>query len=95
MTLTFRNATSLNGKKYTIIVERGNLLKIDSTIETAGEEILLPEGTYFSPGWIDLHTHAFPKFPPYCAEPDQIGYKTGVSTVVDAGSTGAKKRVFR
>src|SRR5699024_2485569 len=31
----------------------------------------------------------FPKHEPYCAHPDDIGYRSGVTTVVDAGSSGA------
>lgn len=66
-----------------MLIERGE------NLEEVGKVITLPEGTYVSSGWIDLHTHAFPKFKPYCAVPDDIGYKTGVATVIDAGSSGA------
>ncbi len=44
---------------------------------------------YVSPGWIDLHVHCYPKSPIYHDEPDAVGVTTGVTTVVDAGSTGA------
>src|SRR5699024_11324620 len=40
-------------------------------------------------GLIDVHTHAFPKYKADVENPDEIGYKTGVTTVVDAGSIGA------
>src|SRR5699024_9395364 len=76
-------------KKQSIILKDGVLIERGENLEEVGKVITLPEGTYVSSGWIDLHTHAFPKFKPYCAVPDDIGYKTGVTTVIDAGSTGA------
>ena len=44
---------------------------------------------YVSAGWIDLHVHCYPQSPIYHDEPDSVGIKTGVTTVIDAGSTGA------
>jgi len=44
---------------------------------------------YLSAGWIDSHVHCYPKSPIYHDEADAIGVTTGVTTVVDAGSTGA------
>src|SRR5690625_1459124 len=90
MTLTIKNATFINGKKQSITLKDGKLLNIGTEIKELGKVINLPEDTYVSTGWIDIHTHAYPKFEPYCAKPDAIGYETGVATVVDAGSTGAK-----
>ncbi|VEA07026.1 dihydroorotase [Salmonella enterica subsp. salamae] len=44
---------------------------------------------FVSAGWIDSHVHCYPKSPIYFDEPDSIGIATGVTTVIDAGSTGA------
>lgn len=52
------------------------------TIELGGEY-------YVSAGWIDSHVHCYPKSPIYHDQPDSVGIATGVTTVVDAGSTGA------
>ena len=52
------------------------------TIELGGE-------CYVSAGWIDSHVHCYPKSPIYHDQPDSVGIATGVTTVVDAGSTGA------
>ncbi|EIQ53093.1 hypothetical protein SF123566_7356 [Shigella flexneri 1235-66] len=57
----------------------GSALK---TIELGGE-------CYVSAGWIDSHVHCYPKSPIYHDQPDSVGIATGVTTVVDAGSTGA------
>jgi len=43
---------------------------------------------YISPGWIDLHTHIFHLISNIGLNPDDIGPKTGVSVLVDAGSAG-------
>lgn len=90
MTLIIENAKFINKGYYTIIVENGKITAITNEKHSwHGEVISLPDDTYVSAGWIDLHTHAFPKYKPYCAHPDDIGYVSGVTTVVDAGSSGA------
>jgi dihydroorotase len=43
---------------------------------------------YVSAGWIDSHVHCYPNSPIYHDEPDSVGIATGVTTVIDAGSTG-------
>lgn len=48
------------------------------------------KGKYISPGWIDDHTHCYEKLQLYYDDPDEVGYKSGVTTVIDAGSTGAE-----
>jgi dihydroorotase len=44
---------------------------------------------YVSAGWIDDHVHCYEKLTLYYDDPDEDGYKSGVTTVIDAGSTGA------
>ncbi|KOC87802.1 amidohydrolase/deacetylase family metallohydrolase [Winslowiella iniecta] len=44
---------------------------------------------YVSAGWIDSHVHCYPHSPIYHDDADAIGVTAGVTTVVDAGSTGA------
>lgn len=89
MVQIIRNVNFINGDKKNIIIKSGKILAITDEVYSEGTQITLPNNVYVSPGWIDLHTHAFPKFKPYCAEADDIGYRTGVTTVVDAGSSGA------
>ncbi|WLI75136.1 amidohydrolase/deacetylase family metallohydrolase [Kosakonia sp. H02] len=52
------------------------------TVDLAGEH-------YVSAGWIDSHVHCYPNSPIYHDEPDSVGIATGITTVIDAGSTGA------
>ncbi|AIC94415.1 amidohydrolase/deacetylase family metallohydrolase [Shouchella lehensis] len=84
-----RKARFVTGKPKDIVIENGKFMAIVDEYAGEGEEVSFEEDVYMSSGWIDLHTHAFPGFPPYCAEPDEIGYKTGVTTVVDAGTCGS------
>ncbi|MCI1880703.1 MAG: amidohydrolase/deacetylase family metallohydrolase [Sporolactobacillus sp.] len=54
------------------------------------EQILDLHGqSYVTPGWIDDHVHCYEKLTLYYDDPDLDGYTTGVTTVIDAGSTGA------
>lgn len=48
------------------------------------------KGKYVSAGWIDDHVHCYEKLSLYYDDPDEDGYKSGVTTVIDAGSTGAE-----
>src|ERR1051325_7581428 len=52
-------------------------------------------GLYVTPGLVDLHAHVFwgPKHGVtadchHCVQPDAAGFRTGVTTMVDAGSSG-------
>ncbi|OLS10376.1 dihydroorotase [Lacticaseibacillus casei] len=53
------------------------------------KEIDLHGHSYVSAGWIDDHVHCYEKLTLYYDDPDADGYKSGVTTVIDAGSTGA------
>lgn len=55
----------------------------------ASKTIDLENKTYVTAGWIDAHVHCYEKMELYADSPDEIGVKNGVTTIVDAGSTGA------
>lgn len=86
---TIKNAMFVNGENYNIIIQDGKIMEITDQSVEKGTIIHIPDDVYVSAGWIDIHTHACPLFEPYCSIPDDIGYKTGVTTLVDAGSCGA------
>jgi dihydroorotase len=46
-------------------------------------------GRIVTPGLIDLHTHVFPGLGDFCLAPDLVGVESGVTTVIDAGTSGA------
>lgn len=89
MVQVIKNALLTNGQNVDILIENGRIKDVVRHADSFYPVLFDAEEMYISPGWIDLHTHAFPKYPPYCAVPDKIGYQTGVTTVVDAGSSGA------
>ncbi|GLB60157.1 amidohydrolase/deacetylase family metallohydrolase [Cytobacillus sp. NCCP-133] len=45
-------------------------------------------GYYVSPGFIDLHAHIFKDYTELGIDPDVVGVEQGVTTIVDAGSSG-------
>ncbi|WP_285766840.1 amidohydrolase/deacetylase family metallohydrolase [Peribacillus sp. SI8-4] len=88
--LILKNVRMLDGDAADIILENGVINEIALPGTATGEEMIDYENKAFvSSGWIDMHVHAFPEFEPYGDDVDEIGYKTGVTTVIDAGSTGA------
>ena len=57
--------------------------------EEQAEKVVDAKGLYVTPGLIDIHIHVTPPLSHYiCA--DVIPVRTGVTTIVDAGSTGWK-----
>ena len=86
-----KNAQLVTGEIFDIFIENGIIKKVAQSITATGRETVIdiPEGTYVSSGWIDIHTHCFEKFELYADDADEIGYKTGVTTVIDAGTSGA------
>jgi len=48
-------------------------------------------GRMVSPGWVDLHTHVLPlRWGGVGTHPEKIGLRTGVTALLDVGTTGAK-----
>jgi dihydroorotase len=92
MTVRFvlRNVKRIDGSSSDIVVTDSRIVDIVPPNTGIGENIIdFKNNVYVSSGWIDMHVHAFPDFDPYGDEIDEIGYKLGVTTIVDAGSTGA------
>ncbi|MDR0921242.1 MAG: amidohydrolase/deacetylase family metallohydrolase [Lactobacillales bacterium] len=77
--------------RFDILVVDGKIKEIAPEIQGNGTEelLLLDETSYLSAGWIDGHVHCFEKLDLYYDYPDEVGVKQGVTTIVDAGSTGA------
>lgn len=87
-----QNIKRLDGQLSDIIVEDGKIVDITAANSASNGDIIDFKGeVYASSGWIDMHVHAFPEFDPYGDDMDEIGAKTGVTTIIDAGSTGADR----
>ncbi|MGX6961918.1 amidohydrolase/deacetylase family metallohydrolase [Vagococcus xieshaowenii] len=87
--LLIKNGQDIKGNPIEIGIKDGLIECIDKTIDEEAIQIIeLSSGQYISPGWIDSHVHCYEKMTLYYDFPDEIGYKKGVTTVIDAGSTG-------
>ncbi|OTA20576.1 dihydroorotase [Xenorhabdus beddingii] len=90
--LIIKQGKHINGDVIDIVINGGRVTAVGPEA-AAGlpsiKEIDLHGHYYVSAGWIDAHTHCYPQSPLYYDDPDLIGAASGVTTVVDAGSTGA------
>lgn len=91
--VVFQNVKTVQGETIHIQVTGGIITAISKEEIVSENAKMVDFGgtTYVSPGWIDMHVHAFSDFYPYGDEIDEIGYKSGVTTIVDAGSCGADR----
>ncbi|GMQ61398.1 amidohydrolase/deacetylase family metallohydrolase [Vallitalea maricola] len=62
---------------------------IKSFSKVNGIETVDVNGAFVSAGWIDSHVHCFPGESMISIHPDKIGVIKGVTTVIDAGTSGA------
>lgn len=87
--LIIRRARLADGSVTDIALQDGKIAALGEVTGTAASERDLAGRYWLSAGWIDSHVHCYPKSPIYHDDADRIGVDTGVTTVVDAGSTGA------
>jgi dihydroorotase len=78
-----------------IAIANGKILKVAKDIPSSGaKKVIDAEGLYVTPGLIDIHTHVFVGSKEgfadgfSCLSPDDITFKAGITTVVDAGTSG-------
>lgn len=88
--LIIRNARLSDEQVVDIALQDGRIAAVGNVKGKARRERDLAGRFYLSAGWIDSHVHCYPKSPIYHDEADAIGVAHGVTTVVDAGSTGAE-----
>jgi dihydroorotase len=75
---------------FDVAVSAGRVAAVDRDIpRDAAYRVLDAADRLVLPGLIDFHTHVFHDFTYWGVEPDAIGSLTGVTTWVDAGSSGA------
>ncbi|WCG35479.1 amidohydrolase/deacetylase family metallohydrolase [Companilactobacillus farciminis] len=89
--LYIKNGKDISGFPLEVLIEDKKIAQIGPKLSviTADYEIDLQNSSYISAGWIDDHVHCYEKLSLYYDDPDKVGYLTGVTTVIDAGSTGA------
>ncbi|EKN6262017.1 amidohydrolase/deacetylase family metallohydrolase [Yersinia enterocolitica] len=94
-------ALLVDGRQVDIAINNGKIVAVSAAITEdkenqtksqiySAKKVLDLAGKYYlSAGWIDSHVHCYPASPIYHDEADLVGVASGVTTVVDAGSTGA------
>ncbi len=71
-----------------VAVRDAKIAEVDADIpESKASQTVDVSGLYVTPGLIDIHTHHFGRFVEIT--PDVYGLPNGVTTVVDAGTSGA------
>jgi dihydroorotase len=88
-------ANNINAK-MDVAIAGGKIIQVAPTISAAdAKQVIDVSGFYVCPGLIDLHTHVFVGSNPetfangsLSISPDDIALKAGVTTVVDAGTSG-------
>lgn len=72
-----------------IAISDGKIVAIDSGIEKGrSQRVIDATGLIVTPGLIDLHVHAYHGVNTYGMDVDPLCQRTGVTTAVDAGSSG-------
>lgn len=78
-----------NRNKMSILIENGIIKKIAENISEDDCKVIDAESRIIAPGFIDIHVHCFPYNTAISSDPDDIGVKKGVTTIIDAGTSGA------
>lgn len=82
-------AQGLDGR-LDVAIKGGKIAAVAGSIPgAAAERVVDASGKLVTPGLIDLHAHVYPWATFLGIEPDEVCGRTGVTTVVDAGSAGA------
>ncbi|MGP3593995.1 amidohydrolase/deacetylase family metallohydrolase [Vagococcus sp. WN89Y] len=87
--LLLRRARLVDDTITDIAINAGKIAALGDIHSPASKVIDLHAEHYVSAGWIDAHVHCYANSPIYHDQPDSVGIATGVTTVIDAGSTGA------
>ncbi len=82
-------------RRMDIAIGEGKILKVAAGINETAVQVIDAEGLYLTPGFIDPHTHVFVGTQAgmfangvNSVSPDDFTFRSGVTTVVDAGTSG-------
>lgn len=74
-----------------VAIVNGKIARVAANIPTAqAKNVFNAAGKLVSPGLIDMHGHVYDDGITTSTNPDVVGVPRGVTTIVDAGSTGAE-----
>ena len=72
-----------------VSIRDGKIARVSKNITAGKDELVInAAGMYVTPGLIDMHTHLFPGAGRGDPAPDGYTFRNGVTTAVDAGSSG-------
>jgi len=85
-----------------IAISNGHIARVAANIaDSTARKVIDAKGLYVTPGLIDIHTHLYQRYvlppdvpkvagpvPSEGVDPDGFSFRSGVTTMVDAGSTG-------
>ena len=75
--------------RYDVALAEGKVALVAENIpEEQARQVKNVSGKLVTPGLIDIHGHFYHSFLPWCVDPDKVCLPNGVTTVVDAGSSG-------
>jgi dihydroorotase len=73
-----------------VAIANGKIARVEENIPAAqARKVIQAAGKIVTPGLIDVHTHVFPFVGPYGIEADPYCVRRGVTSVIDAGTSGA------
>lgn len=88
--LYIKNGKDIDEQPLELLLEDGKIIDMAPQLDVVADEVINLQGhSYVSAGWIDDHVHCYEKMSLYYDDPDLVGCCNGVTTVIDAGSTGA------
>jgi len=67
----------------------GRISEVAATASDTARRTIDARGLVVTPGLVDIHVHVYPGVPTLGIDPDIVGVSRGVTTLVDAGSSGA------
>lgn len=79
-----------------VAIRNGKIAAVEASLSPgAARKSIDVSGLYVTPGLVDIHVHVFwgvkhgvTTDGDHCVQPDAAGFRTGVTTMVDAGSAG-------
>lgn len=88
--LYVKNGRSVNDDPLELTITAGQITAIGEKLTNVeATRVMDVKGAYVSAGWIDDHVHCYDQLTLYYDDADADGVQSGVTTVIDAGSTGA------
>ena len=73
-----------------ILVSKGGIRQVPENLDVESCTVMDLPGLFITPGWIDIHVHAYWGVSHYGIDADPHCLHRGVTTAVDAGSAGAQ-----